>query len=248
MKFKNALPIMNELGLVIIATENYILANNALINTINEINPKHVLTYTDHSELWNEYDKKLIPKINTIDDYNEIILKNLAEHIFLNHYLVIQYDGFVINNNKFDASFLKYDYIGAPWPQFSYRNVGNGGFSLRSKKLIEASKELAIYRRHNEAEDIFLCRSVAEQLENKYNIRFAQENIAKIFSYESPTHERDTFGFHGLLNLPIVYKDNLNFLFDNLDSSKLSRKSELLYGLLNCNNFEAEKFIKMLTK
>ena len=35
------------------------------------------------------------------------------------------------------------DYIGAPWPHFrDGHNVGNGGFSLRSRRLLEACREL----------------------------------------------------------------------------------------------------------
>jgi len=237
-----------KIGVIIIDTENYVLANNALVNTINKINPSHVLTYTDNTEIWNNYDKKIIKKINSIEDYNQIILSKIANDIVLNHYLIIQYDGFAINENNFNQIFFEYDYIGAPWPQFSENNVGNGGFSLRSKKLIEAAANIASKRAHNEAEDIFLCRTAHRLLNDTYKINYASEQIAKSFSFESPFSKRNTFGFHGLLNLPIIYSESLDFLFDNLSPRILNRKNELIYGLMNSSSKNAEKFIMELIK
>ena len=52
--------------------------------------------------------------------------------------LIYQEDSCIFNNNYKD--FLKYDYIGAPWKQkkidYSNHSVGNGGFSLRTKKVM----------------------------------------------------------------------------------------------------------------
>ena len=62
------------------------------------------------------------------------------------HCIVCQLDGYPINPSQWDESWLKYDYIGAPWPNgwLAYHGypfdsrVGNGGFSLRSKRLCDA--------------------------------------------------------------------------------------------------------------
>ena len=122
----------------------------------------------------------------------------------------------VFEKKFFDVEFLKYDYIGAPWPQFEMRNVGNGGFSLRSKRLIESAALLASKRTSGEAEDLFICRSIGEELENKFSIRFANSSVASQFSFEAPLSRRETFGFHGFLNLPIIYQNQPNYLIDNL--------------------------------
>jgi len=62
--------------------------------------------------------------------------------------LLVQPDGFVINPDKWDNQFFEYDYIGAPWEQVPHsyldpwgkpHRVGNGGFSFRSKKLLDVS-------------------------------------------------------------------------------------------------------------
>jgi len=236
---------MNKLGVIIVDTDNYNLANNALINTLQRTKIDHVLVFTDNPLIWNEYDKKLIPKIISIEDYNEIILNEVANHIYLNHYLVIQYDGFVINEDNFQTEFLRYDYIGAHWPQYENRNVGNGGFSLRSKKLIESAANLSTKRKKNEAEDIFICRTIGSILEKNYDVSFACKKIASQFSFESPYTSRDTYGFHGFLNLPIIYKNNLDYLFRNLGKEILTkRKNEIIYGLTQCEGYNLENFIK----
>ena len=53
--------------------------------------------------------------------------------------LIIQHDGFILNHKAWDNEFLNYDYIGAPvyWMGNKLIEVGNGGFSLRSKKLLK---------------------------------------------------------------------------------------------------------------
>ena len=56
--------------------------------------------------------------------------------------LVTQWDGWVINSQKWNSEFLNYDYIGAIWPDYSSNQIGNGGFSLRSKKLLRSTRDL----------------------------------------------------------------------------------------------------------
>ena len=52
-------------------------------------------------------------------------------------------DGFIQNPNAWDDNFLNYDYIGAPiYPNGAFPFVGNGGFSLRSKRLCQKIKKL----------------------------------------------------------------------------------------------------------
>jgi hypothetical protein len=240
---------MSKIGLIIADTHNYALANNALQNTINRINPKHVLVYTDHEIFGNGYDKKVIGKISSVEKYNDLILTQIVEHVELDHYLIIQYDGFALNRNRFIEDFLKYDYIGAPWPQFPDRKVGNGGFSLRSKKLIESIAHLAPNRLPGEAEDVFICRTIGEKLEKKYSIQFADEIIASKFSYEAPYSNRDTFGFHGLLNLPIVYQTQPEYLIENLDQKIIfNRLTELMFGISQCEINHKNNFLKLLSK
>lgn len=140
-----------------------------------------------------------IDRLNSRADYSLFMLRELANHVSTPHALCIQWDGFVLNGGAWDDEFLRYDYIGAVWPHFrDGHNVGNGGFSLRSKRLLELCKALPVDERV--AEDLLIARTCRSLLERE-GIRFAPESVARKFSYErTPTSGRE-FGFHGAFNL-----------------------------------------------
>lgn len=131
--------------------------------------------------------------------YSQFMLRGLAEHISTSHALCIQWDGFVLDGSAWKAEFLEFDYIGAVWPHFHDRyNVGNGGFSLRSRRLLDACRNLEFDPR--DGEDVIICRLQRPRLEEQ-GIRFSPEEIARQFSYERTKPSGREFGFHGIFNL-----------------------------------------------
>ena len=87
------------------------------------------------------------------DAYSWFMIYDLWEHVDTAHCLVVQADGYVLNPKKWSSEFLEYDYIGAPWPIRAdafidpfgvHQRVGNGGFSLRSKKLLMVPQRIDI--------------------------------------------------------------------------------------------------------
>ncbi|MEC9064834.1 MAG: DUF5672 family protein, partial [Pseudomonadota bacterium] len=85
-------------------------------------------------------------EITSIHEYNYYCIYNLTGHIDTDYCLLVQPDGFVINPDKWSDEFYDYDYIGAPWEKVDHsyldpwgkpHRVGNGGFSFRSKKLLD---------------------------------------------------------------------------------------------------------------
>jgi len=139
--------------------------------------------------------------------YNRFMIKELPDYIKTDHCLIIQNDGFIINPHLWNDKFLEYDYIGSPWrgdaswvknkPK-DYR-IGNGGFSLRSKKIMELAKGLVKEISGNE--DIAICATYREALE-RCGIKFCPFDLALEFSLERPIPEKtfngkNTFGFHG---------------------------------------------------
>jgi hypothetical protein len=132
-------------------------------------------------------------------DYSRFMLHELADHVSTAHALCIQWDGYVLNGPAWDAEFLDYDYVGAVWPQFSDgHRVGNGGFSLRSKRLLEACRDLSFDG--SQPEDVLIGRVWRTRLE-KQGLRFAPEHVARRFSYERTPPSGREFGFHGAFNL-----------------------------------------------
>lgn len=157
-------------------------------------------------------------------EYARICINEVYKYIKSDFCLFVQWDGFIINEYMWNDNFLKYDYIGAPWgfPQDCKNRVGNGGFSLRSKKFLNSSSKIQydpfnydVYfeeqriDRKISPEDWFLCYHSYEKLLNE-NIKFAPIDVAYSFSVEHPSYiksyNRDkietykSFGFHGNFN------------------------------------------------
>ena len=161
-----------------------------------------------------------VEPITSRQDYSEFVVRELARHVDLPHALVVQWDGFVVAASRWCEEFLAYDYIGATWPQFDDgHNVGNGGFSLRSKRLLDFTASDAFPGRH--PEDVSICRTYRDLLERN-GMRFAPAELARRFSFERGT-PRQSFGFHGLFNFPAVLSESeLDRILDELDSRLLS--------------------------
>ncbi len=147
-----------------------------------------------------------------IREYSRFVLQDLHTYIETSHVLIVQADGFVLNPGLWNPGWLDYDYVGAPWPETlrvgKYviplaNRVGNGGFSLRSRRLLKmtAPIDLSTLRFPTRAEDVITCHLLFDYL-TQYGIRFADLNTAASFAIESRKatlgHTLDTsFGFHG---------------------------------------------------
>lgn len=142
------------------------------------------------------------PPIRNVHEYSQVMLTGIGEHVTGSHVLVIQWDGFILRPDLWDEEFRRYDYIGAVWPQFPKTPVGNGGFSLRSRKLLDAMRDPEIVIRHPEDKCIAIMNR--RLLEDKHGICFPPADVADRFSVErTPWHP--AFGFHGFFNFAEVF-------------------------------------------
>ena len=138
--------------------------------------------------------------IRSMKEYSRWVCTELYKHVPTSHLLIFQWDGFVKHWQAWRDDWLQYDYIGATWWHTDGMNVGNGGFSLRTRRLMEiVATEPAISEYHPEDEKI--CRHYRPYLERAHGIRFAPEEVARRFSiegYKQPSRTHTTeFGFHG---------------------------------------------------
>jgi len=172
-------------------------------------------------------DVRAIPCLQSIADYTAFMLTDLGRHIHTSHVLIVQWDGYVLDYRGWTPAFLDYDYVGAPWPQFSDgHEVGNGGFSLRSRRLLEACAEISDGRTPDKAEDVLICRDYRPLLESDYGLRFAPRSLAERFSFERTARRGDEFGFHGIFNMPEVMGDDaFRAFYTGLPDGLLSRRS-----------------------
>lgn len=170
---------------------------------------------------------ELIRPLRSREAYSNFILKGLASRNTCEHVLIIQWDGFVCDPRAWRNEFLSYDYIGATWPHFPPPfNVGNGGFSLRSKRLLDALASERFASQH--PEDVAICHDWRPALEADFGIRFAPPEVAEQFSFERGEKVGPTFGFHGLFNIPdaIPRADQEQWLADLRSIDLVSRDAE----------------------
>jgi hypothetical protein len=163
-----------------------------------------------HEDLNLENEGIKVVKIEKLDykGYNYFIIYTLKDYIKSDFVLIVQHDGYVLRPNKWNNKFFEYDYIGAPWPKDLHfaangKNirVGNGGFTFRSKKLLNILSDLDLpfsdFGTGFFHEDGIICLGYGERLE-KEGIKFAPVEIASMFSRERWCHDSKlfTFGFH----------------------------------------------------
>jgi hypothetical protein len=139
----------------------------------------------------------LIPDIASVADYSRFMIRDLGGYFSCAHVLVVQWDGFITDAGRWDPAFLACDYIGAPWPG-QQPAVGNGGFSLRSRRLVDALEAFDTPVTH--PEDHCICVRYRPQLERNHGIRFAPLDVASRFSWEAVEPATPTFGFHSFFN------------------------------------------------
>lgn len=151
--------------------------------------------------------------------YNHFVAYRLGGYITTDFALLVQNDGYVLRPHKWDPAFLNYDYIGALWPpNVHFTNdgtnvrVGNGGFTLRSAKMLTILNDLGLPFTDNGTgffhEDGLICVYHRKALEQA-GIRFAPALVAGRFSHESDCAESAwfPFGFHGSkIVLPRIFR------------------------------------------
>lgn len=181
-------------------------------------------------------------------EYSIFCMKKLVDYIKTDFVCLVQYDGIAVNKDSWDDSFYDYDYIGSlsnltdnglvqyPFTKKKFikagilKNfVGGGGFSLRSKKLLEAlqDKKFKSYCTGQNpvtgksdyyfCEDVFISILYRKKLEKRYGIKFAPKKIAKKFCSEFFIDEK-SLGFHGFYNFPIFFSEaDCMYYFSLLD-------------------------------
>ncbi|NKI93422.1 DUF5672 family protein [Rhizobacter sp. SG703] len=143
-----------------------------------------------------------IAPLDGIEVYSDFMIKGLAPHLRTSHLLVVQWDGYVLNPSAWRDEFLSVDYIGAPWNHIPQPwKVGNGGFSLRSARLLQALQDPAFVPAH--PEDLYICKTQRTALEAR-GLRFAPLEMAERFAVEDGALSAGVFGFHGPYHLPAL--------------------------------------------
>lgn len=272
---------LKNITLILIDGVNPENALKSILYSIKNINFNKVKLLTYRKPKYFNYYKHLIEYIKidklTYYEYNWFKLKKLSDYIDTEYCLTIETDGFILNYDQWNDEFLNYDYIGAPWPKdlinkVEYLNennrVGNSGFSLRSKKLIELSKLIPDNEKNNNPlEDVLICRKYRNIfLDN--NIKFSPPELAIKFSLEIINDDiynknLKPFGFHksydykkilnnvnlskpyDILNNEILKNINIKFI-DGVKIENLSNNKYTFEAECKSNNNEDSNNIKII--
>jgi len=233
---------LQQISLVCIETRNFDLAHFALKKSMEQAKFKEVLllSSTPAPEATG-ITNILIPPISDIKKYSEFMIRDIGTYVKADFVLIVQWDSFILNPEIWDESFLQYDYIGAPWPHRK-EPVGNGGFSLRSKRLIQALKEIDTPQTH--PEDACICEYHRSELEQIHHIKFAPLDIAAKFAFELEVPSQKTFGFHGFFNFHKALSENelLEYIATSGDRTSRSLQGRrLIKNLYREKKFTAAK-------
>ena len=211
---------LEEITLVCIDTRNINAGLDSMSCSLSQVKFAKSILFTSESLCSKEVVNKakihninieFITELNSISEYSFFILAELDKYITSKFCLITQWDSWVIDSKYWNSNFFKYDYIGAIWPHYSKDTVGNGGFSLRSKKLLESSRE---FIKDNPIvaspliEDDYICRENRSKFEDLYHIKFPPIDIANEFSVERNGIPINSFGFHGFFNFNVVIKND----------------------------------------
>lgn len=136
--------------------------------------------------------------------YSIFVMHGLHHFVDTDYCLIVQEDGWVLRGTNFTPDYYEYDYVGAPchvaivgdqlvqgfqWTRMPPGLViQNGGFSLRSRRLLEAPARHGIMYQPDTRvplfnEDVQLTGTLRPALE-AVGIRFAPAEVARSFAIE----------------------------------------------------------------
>lgn len=192
---------IDRTSLVLVDCYNYGRATLSLKRSMSQCQFERVLFFTDIDIQIDEVEIFKIPSIKSKDEYSHFLLKELWRYITTDFILVTQHDSYILDGEQFDERLYEVDYAGALWPEQDELANGNGGYSWRSRKLLEVVGKDEIINT-TAPEDVSLCRVYRRYLEQNYGLIWASNEICEQFSFELQVPIRKTMGFHGYFHPP----------------------------------------------
>lgn len=212
-----------DVSLVMIETREHELARLAVEESLAKAAFSDVLIFTDKPSLFGDDQRYRFIAVPDFPDklgWSRCLWQGVTPHLSTSHFLSIQWDSWVFDPDMWRDDNLLYDYIGSPWWYKDGRNVGNGGFSLRSTRLHRYLRlHLDKFPCTTNIDDDLLCRRYRHDLENAGFV-WAPQKLAEDFSFEliRPSDTSRHFGFHGMFNWHAV-----------LDKDKIMQRAEIAY-------------------
>lgn len=191
-----------DLTLVIVATRAHELSKIAVNDCLRQAAFGDVLIYTnDRSQIQIPGARYFdVPDWDNKKAAGQFYYSQAALNVETPFGLYIEWDAGIFNPGKWRDDFLAYDYIGAPWNTADDLKVGNGGFTIMSKRLGDfLCHERARFPVYT---DWCVCRTQRRALEAAGGFKWAPYDVAIDFAWELTTRSPNVFGYHGIFNWP----------------------------------------------
>lgn len=198
-----------------------------------------------------------IDEINNGKIYSEFYIRELYKYVDTELALTYHNDSFIANPEAWTDEYLKYDYIGPPWYHVGNTHVGNGGFAIRSRRLLEyVAKNCDRIGGQFEPEDLWVCETARPHLE-KEGMTFAPESLAKRWGIEGGIRGvvwDGQFGWHGINSTDMTKWFDKNPEYKNIFPQKFDDFTQFMrrypvydgtWGVLQCKPIQVEHYKKM---
>ena len=200
-----------DVTLVLVDTACHALSRMSLESSMEKVDFGDIVVFSDRQNTAPLGAMHVPVEAHSIDDAMRLLWYHVPRYVVTSHVLVQQWDSWVVDPTAWDDKFLEYDYVGAAWGwHHGQYEVGNGGFSLRSAKLMrhiaDDQRSFVLFADKVQSEDDRICRTFRPELEVA-GFRFAPVAVADQFSFERRRTACPKFGYHGMFNWPHVLND-----------------------------------------
>jgi len=193
---------LHQITLVMVATRAHDLSKIAINDCLRQAAFGDVLIYT------NDQARVQIPgaRYFSVTDWDNkkdagrFYYSAAAANVETPFGLFIEWDAGIFNPGKWRDDFLAYDYVGAPWNTGDDLKVGNGGFTLMSKRFGDFLCKETL--RFPVTTDWDICRTHRRGIEAAGGFKWAPYEVAQDFAWELAPRSPNTFGYHGIFNWP----------------------------------------------
>jgi hypothetical protein len=199
------------------------LSARALLHTLSIIKPARTIHLCTNRPLVTGQWENVLIQNSPWQEGQRFQDTELIKYFDTPHLMHIETDGFPINPQNWDTDFLNYDYIGAPWgtKQDGYAHttndkyrIGNGGFSIQSKRFREFLYKIRYEYKTGMPSDVWFCQT--PQILDRIRPKFPDLKTAIRFSFEGwiPEYKdwqtANSFGIHGLNAHKNIIEQKLN--------------------------------------
>jgi len=150
-------------------------------------------------------------ELKSIKDFDYYAFLELGKHVQTSHCLMVQDHAYILHPEIWKDTWLRWDFCGALWeerPEFisvstgTMVRIGNGGFSLRSKRIMDLPKKLGLplIEDRGFSNDDGLVNSFYRKTFLENGIKYPEATDIPEFSYENDVpeniHITKFFGYH----------------------------------------------------